>query len=490
MQISQTLSLRQTQNLVMTPQLQQAIKLLQMSNLELQSFIDQELEKNPLLEIDYNNEREGRDKKDNLLEASDHKLKENSQTLASDTFDTGLENVYADEARADTHATSVSTGGNSQFDSSDTNYENMLSTTITLREHLISQIGMIPCSSVVEAVTLYLVDHLDDAGYLRIDEDNLPAKLGITDSVLEDAIHILHELEPAGVGARDLAECLRIQLSEKQKLTPQMEILLQNLNLLAKHDLVKLENQCRVSREELLDMILLIRQLNPKPGASFLHTQPETLVPDVYVRRNHMNGWSIELNTESMPKLLINKTYVAQVKNTKQREAKLFIQECHQSASWLIKSLDQRAKTILKVATEIVRQQDEFFEYGITRLKPMNLKAIAEKIEMHESTVSRVTSNKYISTDRGVFELKFFFTAAISSMNGECQYSSESVRHQIKSFIDEETSDSVLSDDKIMELLRLQGIDIARRTIAKYREAMHIPSSAQRRRAKRSMLSV
>lgn len=498
MHLSHSMDVRQTQNLVMTPQLQQAIKLLQMSSIELQDFVHEELEKNPLLEIDHREQatQEIKYEQDKSMQASDRTMQDDSRQRTSDTFDTGLENIYADEARADTYAPTANTmigvgsGGGSSFESSDIDYENIVSNTITLRDHIISQIGIIPCSPLVEAVTLHLVDYIDDAGYLRIEAEQLIHNLNITEEVLEDAIGILHELEPPGVGARTLAECLEIQLRDKEIYTPPMQMLVQNLDLLGKHEISRLAQLCHVSQDTLLKMVHTLRRLDPKPGARFTHVQMQTLVPDVFVRRNHLGGWSLELNTDSLPKLLINKKYTAYVKNTKEREAKLFLQECQHSASWLLRSLDQRAKTIIKVATEIVRQQDEFFEYGITRLKPMNLKAIAEKIEMHESTVSRVTSNKYISTERGVFELKFFFTAAISSMDGESNYSSEAVRHQIRSLIDDEEANAILSDDKIMELLRLRGVDVARRTVAKYREAMNIPSSVQRRRIKRSVLSV
>jgi RNA polymerase sigma-54 factor len=295
----------------------------------------------------------------------------------------------------------------------------------------------------------------------------------------------LQTFEPSGVCARNLTECLAIQLRERNRLDPAMAALLARLDLVARRDFPALRKVCGVDDEDLADMIGEIKRLNPKPGLAFGSTVVQPIVPDVFVRQGADGGWLVELNHDTLPKVLVNQTYFAKISKTAKKDSeKSYLAECLQTATWLVRALDQRAKTILKVASEIVRQQDAFFARGVQHLRPLNLKTVADAIEMHESTVSRVTANKYMATSRGTFEMKFFFTSAIAAADGGEAHSAEAVRHRIRQMIDAEKAEAILSDDTIMEELRQAGINIARRTVAKYREAMRIPSSVQRRRDK------
>jgi RNA polymerase sigma-54 factor len=304
-------------------------------------------------------------------------------------------------------------------------------------------------------------------------------------AVVENVLKTIQRFDPTGVGARSLAECLALQLKERNRLDPAMQALLDNLELLAKRDVQTLLRLTQVSSEDLADMIAEIKQLNPKPGLKFGTETIQPVVPDIYVKDNPQGGYSVELNSDTLPRVLVNTRYYATT--SKAKDAKAYLTDCLNNANWLVRSLDQRARTILKVATEIVRQQDGFFVSGVTHLRPLNLRVIAEAIGMHESTVSRVTANKYLATPRGTFELKYFFTSAIQSAEGGEAHSAEAVRHHIRELIDNEAPANILSDDRIVEILRKTGIDIARRTVAKYREAMRIPSSVERRRLKQGM---
>ena len=500
------LDLRQSQQLVMTPQLQQAIKLLQMSNLELTDYVAQEIERNPLLErAPPEGERSERDaietpepqaERPERLEAE---LSSDRLGRADETFDTGLENVYADESRADAQNdaasgefsvdqsawSTVGAGGSSRFDSGDVDLEGILSEEKTLREHLLDQLQMAQMRLDIRMIAADIIEQIDEAGYLRVELDDIATRLGAPIEDAEAALSLVQTFDPAGVAGRNLAECLALQLRERDRFDPAMAALVANLDLLAKGDAPKLLKLCGVDAEDLNEMIAEIRALDPKPGARFSHEIAQTLVPDVYVKLNAFGGWNVELNSDTLPRVLVNQRYAAEIGGRqKDGEVKTYISECLATANWLAKSLEQRARTILKVSAEIVRQQDGFLAYGVRELRPLNLKTVAESIGMHESTVSRVTSNKYIATDRGVFELKFFFTAAIAATDGGESHSAEAIRHRIKTMIDDEKQDSILSDDKIVQILRDDGVDIARRTVAKYRESMHIPSSVQRRRMK------
>ena len=523
MALSVKLEFRQSQSLVMTPQLQQAIKLLQLSNLELNEFVDAELERNPLLERKEQGESEPpspqddrpgdisakaqaqkdgtsqeSDKTDTASDATDSYTdlsSESGQQERVSDLDTDYDNVYPDagplapSAGLDGGWQQLGSGGGRGFDAGENNLEAYVADTISLRDHLSQQLHLTINDPVQLIIGQYLIDMIDDAGYLHGDLEELAAQLGTSLHVVESTLHVVQTFEPSGVFARDIGECLAIQLYDQGDLTPLMQTLCDNLQLLGTHKIKELKKAVGVDMDELGEMIAHIRQLNPKPGHEFDQGIVQPVVPDVFVRQISDGGWHVELNSETLPRILVNRSYYTTVsKGARSTDDKSYLSDCLNTANWLTKSLDQRARTILKVAQEVVRQQDAFFVHGIEHLRPLNLKTVAEAIEMHESTVSRVTSNKYIGTPRGVFELKYFFTSAISSsQNGEA-YSSESVRYKIKPLIDAEPPTKVLSDDKIVALLREDGVDIARRTVAKYREALHIPSSVQRRRQKKMEL--
>jgi RNA polymerase sigma-54 factor len=324
---------------------------------------------------------------------------------------------------------------------------------------------------------------VDEAGYLTGDVATVAEKLGAPLAQVEAVLARLQMFEPAGVFARNLTECLALQLKERDRFDPAMQKLVENLALLARHDLAALRKLCGVDEEDLADMIAELRKLNPKPGRSFDSAQVQPIVPDVFVKPAPDGGWQVELNSDTLPKVLINQRYFAQIsKSARGGKEKSYLADCLQTATWLVRALDQRAKTILKVSGEIVRQQDAFFALGVRHLRPLNLKTVADAIGMHESTVSRVTANKYMATTRGIFELKYFFTASIAAADGGEAHSAEAVRDHIRQLIEGEAVADVLSDDTLVDRLREAGIDIARRTVAKYREAMRIPSSVQRRR--------
>ena len=333
----------------------------------------------------------------------------------------------------------------------------------------------------------YLIDLVDEAGYLTGDLAAVAEKLGAPLPEIEAVLAIVQGFEPSGVCARNLNECLAIQLRERDRFDPAMQALVAHLDLLARRELAALRKICGVGDEDLADMIGEIRRLNPKPGLAFGSTLVQPIVPDVYVRPGPDGGWIVELNSDTLPKVLVNQRYYAEVSSTARKPSdKSYLVDCLQTATWLVRALDQRAKTILKVSNEIVRQQDAFFALGVQHLRPLNLKTVADAIAMHEFTVSRVTANKYMATNRGIFELKYFFTSAIAAADGGDAHSAEAVRHRIKQLIDAENSRDVLSDDTLVEKLRDAGIEIARRTVAKYREALRIPSSVQRRREKQA----
>jgi RNA polymerase sigma-54 factor len=476
--ITQRLDLRQSQNLVMTPQLQQAIKLLQLNNVELAEYIEAEIAQNPLLE-----------KKE--PERSEESL-EQSAPERDDMEDNFGQDYEARETQSpadfDAGSSVMGAGGNRNFDSMDEGFENSLQNEETLREHLLEQLNVAFDDPRDRMIGALLIDMLDEAGYLREGLDSLADKLGGDGERIEAILSKLKKFSPTGVFASDLKECLALQLEEQGKLDTPMQALLANLNLLAGHDLAALAAKCDVNTTYLQDMIADIKALNPKPASSFDHMVVQTAIPDVLMKKlpkTMGGGWRVELNTDTLPRVLINNEYYTQVsQSAKEKKDREYITTQMNNANWLIKSLDQRAQTILKVASEIVEQQDAFFLFGIEFLKPLILKDIAEAIDMHESTVSRVTTNKYIGTPRGIFELKYFFSTALVSADGVA-HSSESIKARIKSMVDAEIPGKILSDDDIVAALQKEGIDIARRTIAKYRDMLNIPSSVQRRKQKK-----
>ncbi|CAN5283658.1 RNA polymerase factor sigma-54 [soil metagenome] len=492
MALGHRLELRQGQGLVITPQLQQAIKLLQLSNLELDAFVEAELERNPLLQRE-----DGPVEAEHAPDAIERPTENLGLDSVSDSAASGQMDATPDDVSPGERATGDGaeaeqaggaidwsrTGGGGNFESDD-NYEGALSRPPTLGEHLTGQLsvaGLSPAQTVVAGV---LIDAVDETGYLRADLEEVAERLGCQLSFVEDVLTVLQGFEPCGVLARDVRECLALQLKDVNRYDPCMAALLDHLDLLAKRDMNGLRKACGVDDEDLREMIAEVRALTPRPGAAFHSDPPQTLVPDVHVRETPGGLWHVELNTDTLPKVLVDQRYHARVsKGARSDQEKSFVSDCFATANWLVKSLDQRAKTILKVSSEIVRQQDGFLAYGVEHLRPLNLKTVADAIGMHESTVSRVTSNKYMATPRGVFELKFFFTSAIQATEGGEAHSAASVRHKIKGLVEAERGEAdVHSDDAIVEILKAAGVDIARRTVAKYREALRIPSSVERRR--------
>ncbi len=383
----------------------------------------------------------------------------------------------------ESHGTSTRGGS---FDDDDFNAAQNVAERPSLRAHLLEQIHVDFIEPGDRLIAAALMELLDEAGYLPKDLELARVQLGATPEQMETVITQLHRFDPPGVFARSLSECLAIQLREQNRLDPAMQKLLDNLDLVAKRDRTALMKVCGVDAEDVAGMINEIRKLNPKPAALFTSDVEIPVEPDVLLRPQGGGGWHVELNSDNLPRVLVNEKYYATVSASARNKAdKDYLSERWQQASWLVKALHQRATTILKVAAEIVRQQDKFFVHGVQHLKPLILRDIAAAVEMHESTVSRVTQHKYISTPRGLFELKYFFTTALQRSDGGEEISSESVRERIRTLIEEEKTEAILSDDKIAEILQADGIDIARRTVAKYREAMSIASSAQRRREKK-----
>ena len=506
MALTQRLQIRQSQALVMTPQLMQAIKLLQLSNLDLVSYVEAELERNPLLdrgpegdqapapgEVAQNSgsAEDSENWNGNGTEHASERSDERADTAIDDTSPDDAEPVRprnADMPAGYSEWAGVGSGGR---DDNDYNLEAFVSAETTLADHLREQLTLAVTSPVRRMIGQYLIDLVDEAGYVTSDLATVAEKLGTSVGEVETVFDILQSFDPPGVCARDLAECLAIQLKELDRYDPAMRALVTRLDLLARRDFATLKKLCGVGDEDLAEMVAEIRHLNPKPGLAFGSAIVQPIVPDVFVRPGPDGGWIVELNSDTLPKVLVNQSYYSEVSATARRDTdKSYLAECLQSATWLVRALDQRARTILKVANEIVRQQDAFFARGVEHLRPLNLKTVAEAISMHESTVSRVTANKYMATSRGIFELKYFFTSAIAAAHGGEAHSAEAVRHRIKQLIDAEAAADVLSDDTIVEKLREAGIDIARRTVAKYREAMRIPSSVQRRREKQGAATV
>jgi RNA polymerase sigma-54 factor len=491
----------------MTPQLQQAIRLLQLSNIELMQYVETELERNPLLEQDESTENATRSETENgeftkpdepaAQPAQEENWLDLGKPVADveSTYDTDYDNVYPDAAPAE--AGSGGGGGDnasgwanlrqrSSGSDDDVNLEAFVANDVSLRQHLSEQLPLVLKEPAERLIGQYLIDMVDDAGYLPADLSALPEKLGAPQELIDRVLASLQSLDPPGAFARSLQECLALQLKEQNRFDPVIAAFLANLHLLASHNFPALKKAVGVEMDELMEIVAEIKRLNPKPGLKYGSVQMQPVVPDVLVRQAPDGSWIIELNSDTLPRVLVNRNYLTCVpKGGGSTEDRNYLLECLQTANWLVKSLDQRARTILRVAEEIVRQQDGFFTHGVQHLRPLNLRTVADAISMHESTVSRVTSNKYIATPRGIFELKYFFTSAIASNEDGEAHSSEAVRHRIKQMIDGETPATVLSDDKIVEKLKTDGIDIARRTVAKYREAMRIPSSVQRRRDKR-----
>ncbi|MGV3512177.1 MAG: RNA polymerase factor sigma-54 [Novosphingobium sp.] len=489
MALGPRLDIRQTQSLVMTPQLQQAIKLLALSNLEVETFIGEALDANPLLEIgeaapgeplEVSPEElrrthlesspvdqlvsEGRVEEDRPLDIDVTALDRDRDTGDAGTFELSSSREY-------------SAGGEGPDIDEHGRFEE------TLAEHLHAQIGATTSDPQLLFVARWLIDQLDEAGYLGLPMSEVADALGLSTLVVERALALVQSLDPTGVGARNLAECIALQAKEADRYDPCMARLIDNLDLVARGEIARLKRLCQVDDEDFADMLAELRSYDPRPGLRFGGGTAEAVVPDILVRPAK-GGWDIALNQATLPRLIVNRSYYIEMRGAcVSKDAKAWLGEKLADANWLLKALDQRQKTILKVAAELVKQQDGFFRHGVAHLRPLTLKTVAEAISMHESTVSRVTSNKYLHCDRGTFELKYFFTSGVGSSDGEGA-SAEAVKAAIRQLIDAEDPKAILSDDALVDLLKAKGFDLARRTVAKYREAIGLGSSVQRRRQK------
>lgn len=499
MGLTPRLEVRQSQNLTLTPQLMQSIRLLQLSHLELNAFVEAELLRNPLLEREDGAEPGDTETPEAPAEISayedtvDHGDRIQSADTIASSYDTEVDNVFPEQQAQDAPERAPRGNERGSVDSGEApDIDQYVAARPTLAEHLWEQVGLLVTDPAERLIARFLIDGVNEAGYLGVELETVAEQLGAPLATVERVLATLQTCDPIGVFARDVRECLALQLKDRDRLDPLMARLLDNLDLLAVHDMSGLARAVGADREDLVDMLAELRALDPKPGRAFEAGPVEAVVPDVFVREGPGGGWALELNADILPRVLVNRTYYATVsRKARDTGEKSFLTDCLATATWLTKSLDQRAQTILKVAAEIVKQQDGFLVHGVTHLKPMTLRTVAEAIEMHESTVSRVTSNKYLSTPRGLFEMKYFFTTALGSSTGGEDHSAEAVRHRIRQLVDAEQPANILSDDTIAEMLQKeQGIEVARRTVAKYREGMNIPSSVIRRRQKRALATV
>lgn len=484
MSLGPRLELRQSQQLVMTQQLQLAIKLLALTNVELEAYIGEELEKNPLLSSEGGAETaEAPAAVEAVVDLSRQGLDQLLGGGAS-SAEAPLDVDYTGEAfHHDTAGDSADWGATpAGGDSEDTDFDSFAAADASLADVLAAQ-----AAAVFDGPTLIIARHIcdliDEAGYLTEVVADIAERLGVAEAEVEAVLAVVQTFEPAGVGARSLGECLAIQAREADRYDPAMACLLDNLELVARGDIAGLMRICGVDREDVTDMIRELRCYEPKPGLRYGGERPTPVVADLFVRRGADGEWVIELNQATLPRLLVDRDYQAVLAAGADRATTNFLNECVNSANWLLKALDQRARTIVKVSTELVKHQRGFFEHGVSQLKPLTLKMVADAIEMHESTVSRVTSNKYVQCERGLFELKYFFTSSISSSDGGEAASALAVKDRIARLIAAE-GDDTLSDDKLVEVLQREGFDIARRTVAKYREALGLGSSVARRRAR------
>lgn len=489
------LDLRQSQSLVMTPQLQQAIRLLALSNLEVESFIAEELEKNPLLDADRGGGDDEVPAGDAPAEAGEGEGMEALPEIDSGGGDAALDlDPNSEDFHQDSAADSLrgldgslglgGTGAGGSGSEEGPDFDSFEGESVSLHDHLLHQAGEL-LSGAELVIAGQIIEQIDETGYFSGDLLAIAQRLNAPLRNVEQVLAAIQTFDPAGVAARSLAECLALQAKDANRYDPAMARMIDNLDYLAKGNLGALKRICGVDDEDLADMIREIRAYDPKPGCRFMDSERvNAVVPDVFIARRG-TGWAVELNSATLPRLLINRSYYLELSSGPQdKQSRAWLSECLQSANWLLKALDQRARTIVRVTSEIVKQQEGFFRHGVSQLKPLTLRAVAEEIGMHESTVSRVTSNKYLSCDRGLYELKYFFTSGIQSADGGDAVSAEAVKSRIKALIGGEDSHRVLSDDQLVDMLKSEGFDIARRTVAKYREALGIGSSVQRRRQK------
>lgn len=480
MAIGPRLEFRQTQSLVMTPQLRQAIKLLQCTNMEAAALVEEELERNPLLERD--------DQSDAVAELPAPDQRPLAAPDQGDVADAvRLERLpEADYDPSNLYESGGTPGRGGSFDEDGDEWGAVqrVEARPNLREHLGGQLRMALGDPKDRLIGAYFIALLDSAGRVPVEDGAIAALLGVAVEHVTTVRARMMRFEPVGVFARDLRQCLAVQLLDQNRYDPAMAALLDNLELLARREMRALAEVCEVDMADLAEMVAELRRLDPKPAAGWDEMPPQPVIPDVLMRALPDGSWHLELNPETAPRLLVNQTLYARVSPRAGKDERVFLSEQMSSAAWLVKSLQQRAATILKVAAEVVRQQEGFLQRGVGGLRPLILREVAAAVEMHESTVSRVTANKYIATPRGVYELRFFFTTAIAGTTGGESHSAEAVRHRIRALVQGESAADILSDDAIVLALRREGVDIARRTVAKYREALRIPSSVQRKREK------
>ncbi|WDA42419.1 RNA polymerase factor sigma-54 [Erythrobacter sp. BLCC-B19] len=493
MALGPRLDIRQTQSLVMTPQLQQAIKLLAASNLEIETFISEALEANPLLDTGGPAEPGEPERIEIAASAGEEATADQLMLAGGGEGDAPLDlgSVDRDFDTGDGAGPSMrdaewgaASGSGGDFDDMP-DWEQLRAAEVTLAEHLEGQIGALASDPQTAFIARHIIGLLDEAGYLTIPLEEVAEDLGVDFFDAKAGLRLVQSLDPSGVGARNLAECIAIQAREADRYDPCMKALIDNLDLVARGEVERLKRLCRVDDEDFADMLRELRSYNPRPGLAFATSDAGTVVPDILVTGNAAGGWDIALNEDTLPKLIVNRGYFLELNaGATTRESQGWLKEKLADAHWLIRALDQRQKTILKTAAEIVKQQDGFFRRGVAELRPLTLREVAEQIGMHESTVSRVTSNKYLACARGTFELKYFFTSGVASADGEGA-SSAAIKARIKALIDAETVKNILSDQQLAEMLQKEGFDLARRTVAKYREAIGLGSSAERRRAKK-----
>ena len=490
MALGPRLDIRQSQALVLTPQLQQAIRLLQLSNLELEAVIAEEIAKNPLLEAASGGDDDAAPSAEASDEPATDSLEEPAAPGADElmltldgTSDQPLDFDWNNEALETDSFTDVVVGGGGGDDEGP-DFERMEYAADSLAEHLLNQLH--GASGQIGDLARAIVEMLEDTGYLPVSVRDIAETTGAPLVTIEAALALVQDLDPAGVGARNLAECLALQAKAVDRYDPAMARLIDNLDLLAKGRMADLKRICGVDDEDLADMVRELRGYDPKPGWQFSGKGVDSVTPDVFIRRTRA-GFAVELNTATLPRLLVNRRYYQELKSgAGDRNSRAWLSECLASANWLLRALDQRARTIVKVVSEIVKRQQGFFEKGVAAMKPMTLREIAEAIEMHESTISRVTSNKYLLCDRGLFELKYFFGSGVASTESEGEgdgAAAAAVKAAIREIIDTEVD--VLSDDAIAGLLKQRGFDCARRTVVKYRESIGLGSSVQRRRQRK-----
>tara|TARA_A100000171_G_C2139029_1_gene153005 strand:- start:5258 stop:6712 length:1455 start_codon:yes stop_codon:yes gene_type:complete len=478
MALSQGVQQKQTGSLTLTPQLRQAIKLLELSNLELTDYLSQEMLDNPLLDLAPGETSPSDDSDHTHTDQESHSSTSELDNIGSEEYN----NVWSNESEADRWQNSSSSGGH--FDDGSSTIENRLvATSLSLREHLLSQLHTDFSNPVDLIIGEHLIEGLDESGYLCVPLSNISEKLGCPENRVLETLLALQKCDPAGVFAQNLIDCLKLQLIDQECLTPDLEKLLDHLDLFAHGKIDQLQKVTSLTRDKLSKNLHIIQSLNPRPGLLFEPTSREEFQPDVFVRwQDGQKNWVIHLNEATLPKVLIDTGYYARVCEDGEKEVKAYLKERFKSANWLIKALDQRAQTILKVSSEIVKQQGDFLKKGLSHLKPMTLKDIAVAVDLHESTVSRVTQHKYMMTPRGTFDMKIFFSSAVASMTNESTYSSSSVQHLIQELIESEAPQAPYSDDQLVQALAEKGVDVARRTISKYRKIMNIASSYERKK--------